>query len=263
MHRLRFGACRCLCAAWAIDHPQASKSPLRHLVDRRFRRLTWPFDERSSSSAGVYALGHVPSRHSDTTGMSRAPLHRCLGTSLIFGACGSLPRLVPRVTSRMHFGPGRAPRDRLVPTRHYRRLITDDGRTWLARDDEGPHGPTGRRPRGDGKHHRGPTHRGRVVAPDVHRSPPKACAYVASRPSDTTSLGCLITSGTGRLSVCPCDALGFSGDKNADRLRLTACTGEDHLKAVFDKTGSGSRGEGGGRAVAATPADVRHESRLG
>ena len=165
--------------------PRSPSPPFDIWSTDAFRRLTWPFDEWSPSSAGVYALGHVPSRHSDTTGMSRDTVHRCLETSLISGPVVRCPGWCRGSGRGRMSGPAKHPEIISCPL-----VITDDGRTWLARDDEGPHGPTGRRPRGDGKHHRGPTHRGRVVAPDVHRSPPKACAYVASRPSDTELDSC-------------------------------------------------------------------------
>src|SRR4051812_35767108 len=34
MHRLRLGACRRLCSAWAIHDPGVSRSPLRHVAKR-------------------------------------------------------------------------------------------------------------------------------------------------------------------------------------------------------------------------------------
>ena len=38
-------------------------------------------------------------------------------------------------------------------------------------------------------------------------------------------------------------AQGFSTNEVADRLRVSAYTVQDHLKAVFEKSGTGSRGE--------------------
>jgi hypothetical protein len=87
MQRLRFGACRRLRSAWAIQDPGCPGPPFGIWSTDVVQRLTWPFDERPLRSAGGTRVGlctKSPLGH-----RAELPRRIAAGGSAVSGVCAS------------------------------------------------------------------------------------------------------------------------------------------------------------------------------